>query len=126
MTIDDSPNDNNLGQDNSDETISSWPNDETEDKIPSTPCVRICRYNQNFYDGQVCIGCFREAYDIGAWVSFDATERLYALEDALDRCKGDDEDDKVLAFQGSISQKALEQQVSAYRRKVEEGDASSF
>lgn len=83
----------------------------SSDAVPSTPCVRICRYNKNFYDGQVCIGCFRDAFDIGEWVSFDNTERLYALEDALDRWDGE-------SFEGSISRQALEEQVTNYKSKV--------
>jgi len=72
-----------------------------------TPCVRICRYNADFYDGQVCIGCFREAFEIGCWSSFTDTEKLFAYQDALDRC-GCAEDGQL--FPGSISCVELERQ----------------
>jgi predicted Fe-S protein YdhL (DUF1289 family) len=64
-----------------------------------TPCVRICRYNSDFFDGAVCIGCFRETFDIGNWASFDTKERIYALQDALDRQECVDPE----RFPGSIS-----------------------
>ena len=54
---------------------------------PPTPCIRICRYNANIYQGQVCIGCFREAYEIGTWSSMTPLEKYYTLLDAADRCK---------------------------------------
>ena len=44
------------------------------DQVPSTPCTRICRYNADFFDGQVCIGCYREAYEIGTWTSMSPYE----------------------------------------------------
>jgi predicted Fe-S protein YdhL (DUF1289 family) len=55
------------------------------DLVPCTPCTKICRYKADFYDGQVCIGCFREAFEIGTWVSFTPLEKQYALLDATDR-----------------------------------------
>ena len=77
---------------------------------PPTPCVRICRYNRNFYDGQVCIGCFRETFDIAQWVNYDATARRFALEDALDRWDGN-------AFEGSIAHETLEAHIEAYQQE---------
>lgn len=53
--------------------------------VPVTPCTRICRYNSNIFDGQVCIGCFRETYEIGSWQSLSAMEKYYTLLDAVDR-----------------------------------------
>jgi predicted Fe-S protein YdhL (DUF1289 family) len=53
--------------------------------VPVTPCTRICRYNANVFDGQVCIGCFRETYEIGHWQRMTATEKYYALLDAIER-----------------------------------------
>jgi predicted Fe-S protein YdhL (DUF1289 family) len=120
--VDGHHNDDNTVGDNSNRQIPST-EDNTRTILPPTPCVRICRYNPNFYDGQVCIGCFREAFDIGTWASFDSTERLYALEDALGRLKNDDGTAEY--FEGSISQKVLEQQISAYRRKVKDDTSTS-
>ena len=57
----------------------------SSDDVPSTPCVRICRYNANFYDGQICIGCYRDAYEISSWPSFTGQEKSWALLDAADR-----------------------------------------
>lgn len=53
--------------------------------IPSTPCVRICRYNANFFGGQICIGCYRDEYEISSWASMSAQEKSWALLDAADR-----------------------------------------
>jgi predicted Fe-S protein YdhL (DUF1289 family) len=50
-----------------------------------TPCNRICRYNANVYDGEVCIGCFRDGYEISQWSRMTADEKACALEDAADR-----------------------------------------
>lgn len=47
--------------------------------------MKICRDKADFYDGQVCIGCFREAFEIGTWASFTSLEKQYALLDATDR-----------------------------------------
>ena len=57
----------------------------SSDDVPSTPCVRICRYNANFYDGQICIGCYRDAFEISSWPSMKGMERSWALLDAADR-----------------------------------------
>ena len=38
-----------------------------EQEVPITPCNRICRYSNSFYNGQVCIGCFRDTYEIKMW-----------------------------------------------------------
>ena len=54
--------------------------------VPMTPCNRICRYNSSFYDGQVCIGCFREAFEIGTWENMTPTQKSMTLLDAIDRC----------------------------------------
>ena len=59
--------------------------EERSSPVPVTPCTRICRYNANVFDGQVCIGCFRETYEIGNWYRMTATEKAYALLDASDR-----------------------------------------
>ena len=54
--------------------------------IPLTPCNRICRYNTSFYDGKVCIGCFREAYEIEMWQAQTSIQKAMTLLDAIDRC----------------------------------------
>jgi predicted Fe-S protein YdhL (DUF1289 family) len=51
----------------------------------ATPCNRICRYNANVYDGKVCIGCFRDTYEISHWDKMTPQERSNALDDAADR-----------------------------------------
>ena len=89
--------------------------------VPATPCVRICRYNADFYDGAVCIGCFREAYEIQTWASSSPQERIYTLEDALDRQEeardnhDDEEEDPV--FPGSISREDLLCQLEYYKQQ---------
>ena len=50
-----------------------------------SPCNRICRYNANVYDGQVCIGCFRDTFEISQWSRMTPDEKAFALEDAADR-----------------------------------------
>jgi predicted Fe-S protein YdhL (DUF1289 family) len=93
-----------LGQHNVNEDAAS------PSRVSSTPCVRICRYNSNFYDGAVCIGCFREAFEIGNWVSFGRQERRYALQDALERLSSLDCDSNQ-SFEGSISRMELEKMI---------------
>jgi len=53
--------------------------------VPVTPCTRICRYNANVFDGQVCIGCFRETYEISTWDIMTPTDKYFALLDASER-----------------------------------------
>uniref|UniRef100_A0A6S8SVQ4 Fe2OG dioxygenase domain-containing protein n=1 Tax=Chaetoceros debilis TaxID=122233 RepID=A0A6S8SVQ4_9STRA len=68
--------------------------------IKSTPCNRICRYNSNYYDGKVCIGCHRDEHDIAAWVSLSPKEKNYALMDAADRSvNGNGLDGALSAFE---------------------------
>ena len=81
-----------------------------------TPCVRICRYNADFYSGAVCIGCFREAFEIGSWSSFTDQQKLYAYQDALDRCQSAELDG--LSFPGSISQTELQLQKNGLEQKI--------
>ena len=82
--------------------------------VRQTPCVRICRYNSDFYNGVVCIGCFREAFEIGNWASFAPTERVYALQDALDRLESLDTMESR-QLEGSVSQQELEEMIDYYR-----------
>ena len=77
-------------------------------EVPTTPCTRICRYNADCYDGQVCIGCFREAYEIGTWASMTDMEKAYALLDAADRSSVQD-------FEGSITKDELLRQAKHWQ-----------
>ena len=47
--------------------------------------VRCPRYHPNVFDGKVCLGCFRDDYEIANWGKFSCEEKAYALEDACDR-----------------------------------------
>ena len=78
------------------------------ESIPPSPCVRICRYNADFCDGQVCIGCFRDSFEISQW-SFGVTneERSFALLDAADRADS--------RFEGSISEEELLRQALVWQ-----------
>jgi glyoxylase I family protein len=75
-----------------------------------TPCTRICRYNADFYGGQVCIGCFREGFEIGTWSSMSDMERSYALLDAADRSSEE-------MFDGSISKEELLRQARDWEER---------
>jgi predicted Fe-S protein YdhL (DUF1289 family) len=85
-------------QENQNQGASSW--------VSITPCVRICRYNADFYGGQVCIGCFREGFEISAWSSMSDGERSMAVLDAADRCP-DASKAGEWVFEGSISKEEL-------------------
>ena len=74
--------------------------------IPLTPCNRICRYNASFYDGKVCIGCFREEYEIEMWQAQTCTQKAMTLLDAIDRCDGIVEE----KFDGAITVEELTRQ----------------
>eukprot|EP00591_Stephanopyxis_turris_P015800 CAMPEP_0195539066 /NCGR_PEP_ID=MMETSP0794_2-20130614/49859_1 /TAXON_ID=515487 /ORGANISM="Stephanopyxis turris, Strain CCMP 815" /LENGTH=282 /DNA_ID=CAMNT_0040673083 /DNA_START=166 /DNA_END=1011 /DNA_ORIENTATION=- len=85
----------------------------SEVRLTATPCVRICRYNDGFYDGQVCIGCFREGFEIGAWGGMTPVEKSLALLDAVDRCP---ELDEAIGdeFQGAVCRQELLRQARAW------------
>ena len=85
--------------------------DERGGDIPSTPCVRICRYNSDLYGGQVCVGCFRETYEISLWSSMEAGERSVALVDAAERLLAVRDGDK---FTGAVSRDELLRQARVY------------
>ena len=51
----------------------------------SSPCVRICKYDKNFMDGMVCIGCFREQFEITSWTSMSANQKKEVLKDSKER-----------------------------------------
>lgn len=77
--------------------VESPPNEGIVQEVPSTPCNRICRYNGSFFEGKVCIGCFRETYEIQTWQSMDPYEKSLALLDAIDRCESVAE-----SFEGAV------------------------
>ena len=52
-----------------------------------SPCVKICKYDQNFMDEMVCIGCFRERSEITNWIRMTLTEKEDALVDIEERKK---------------------------------------
>jgi glyoxylase I family protein len=79
-----------------------------EDKIPITPCNRICRYNNSFYSGQVCIGCFREEYEIKMWQSMTASEKSVTLLDQIDRCT--DAEESNISYDGAVTVEELTKQ----------------
>ena len=79
----------------------SAPVDYMPTDIPSTPCVRICRYNANFFAGQICIGCYRDEYEISSWAMSSAQEKSWALLDAADRVpEGCDANQNVVKSEG--------------------------
>ena len=81
--------------------------------IPPTPCTRICRYNAEFYGGSVCIGCFRDSFEIGTWGSMGPIEKMYALEDAAGRCE---ETSNIEQFEGGISRQELLRQAKLWEK----------
>jgi predicted Fe-S protein YdhL (DUF1289 family) len=76
--------------------------------VPSTPCVRICRYNSNFYNGQVCIGCYREVYEIGTWQGMTNNKKSLTLLDCIERCNTQQHESG--GFDGAITIEELTQQ----------------
>ena len=56
-----------------------------EDKEIISPCVKICKYDSKFMDGMVCIGCFREQYEITNWLKLSTDEKKQALIDIEER-----------------------------------------
>ena len=51
----------------------------------SSPCVKGCKYDKNFMDGMVCIGCFREQYEITSWTSMSTNQKKEVIEDSKER-----------------------------------------
>ena len=50
-----------------------------------SPCVKICKYKKDFMDGNVCIGCFREQFEITNWLRMSDKEKALALKDVNER-----------------------------------------
>ena len=40
-----------------------------------SPCVKICKYDDAFLNGMVCIGCFREQFEITNWIKMSENEK---------------------------------------------------
>lgn len=89
-------------------TFTSTNNDGQAESTPMTPCNRICRYNRSFYNGQVCIGCFREEYEIKMWQSMTAAEKSLTLLDQIDRCAEVEKNGK--SFDGAVTTEELKRQ----------------
>ena len=102
----------------------------SSDDVPSTPCVRICRYNANFYDGQICIGCYRDAYEISSFLDMTGKEKAWALLDAADRVpegcdviEGDESGDETdvgtsnCDFSAAISKEELLRQAKYWEKQ---------
>jgi predicted Fe-S protein YdhL (DUF1289 family) len=83
--------------------------------LKPTPCTRICRYNSNFYNGQVCIGCFRDTTEISCWSQFSNLEKGLALEDASERLLS-----ASIPFEGGISVQELKSQAQLWMNLHEE------
>ena len=52
-----------------------------------SPCIKICKYKKDFMDGNVCIGCFREQFEITNWVKMSNSEKQLVIEDTIERKK---------------------------------------
>ena len=50
-----------------------------------SPCVKICKYINKFMEGMVCIGCFREQYEITNWLKMSAKEKKQVFIDIEER-----------------------------------------
>ena len=85
--------------------------------VQPCPCNRICRYNSNFYDGQVYIGCYREAYEIEFWQLQTPLQKAMTLLDCIDRCNDNSMDDKKF---GSISMEELTRQYNHWASLAKE------
>jgi predicted Fe-S protein YdhL (DUF1289 family) len=86
--------------------------------VPASPCNRICRYNAAFYDGLVCIGCFREAYEIKMWNSMTNAQKSMTLLDAIDRCS---DDSMGYSFDGAVTLNELNHQYIYWSNLEETG-----
>ena len=85
--------------------------------VPASPCNRICRYNSAFYDGLVCIGCFREAYEIQTWNSMTNMQKSMTLLDAIDRCS---DESMGYTFDGAVTLDELNHQCLYWSNLAEE------
>lgn len=47
----------------------------------STPCISVCKYNDNNY----CIGCKRHMNEIFDWLDYNEDMRIAIMKDLIDR-----------------------------------------
>ncbi len=47
----------------------------------STPCISVCKYNDNNY----CIGCKRHMNEIFDWLDYSEDMRIAIMKDLIDR-----------------------------------------
>jgi len=115
------PSSSDETQEDSPPTSSMTKNENLPD-VPMSPCNRICRYNSSFYDGQVCIGCFREAYEIEMWQSMTPMQKSMTLMDAIDRCSEDyhDDDARIESYDGAITMEELTRQCAHWSDMAKE------
>ena len=114
MTImdDDGCTNNEAANDTAPTTTSTTPQQQQQSPPSSTICTRICRYNSKFYDGNVCIGCYRDTYEISQWNFMTNEEKYYTVLDCLDRIEESTGDDE--GFEGSITKEELEKHAKYY------------
>ncbi len=91
----------------------------SKNNVPITPCNKICRYNANVFNGQVCIGCFRDTIEISTWSQMTNDERGYAILDAIERivevCQNQD---RGCEFDGSVDVNDLRKQAQFWFDKA--------
>ena len=46
----------------------------------STPCISVCKYNNNY-----CIGCKRHMNEIFDWLDYSEDMRIAIMKDLIDR-----------------------------------------
>lgn len=51
----------------------------------SSPCVKICKYDKTFMGGMVCIGCFREQFEITSWTTLSNNQKEEVIKDSKER-----------------------------------------
>ena len=85
------------------------------------------RYHPNILDGRVCIGCFRDDYEIEHWGRLSFAKRAYALEDASDRAQAmeavEDNEEKDKLLEASIPVEGLRRQALLWRALAEKESA---
>ena len=81
------------------------------------------RYNPDLLGGRVCLGCFRDDFEIENWDRMSFAEKAYALEDASDRAQAmkvlEDDDEAGELLQASLSLDNLKQQALLWRSLTE-------
>jgi len=88
------------------------------------------RYHPSILDGRVCLGCFRDDYEIEHWGRMSFAERVYALEDASDRAQGmevvEESETRDKLLEASISVEDLKRQAMLWRAFAEKDGLSNF